>query len=153
MVQSSLSQPFTSKTKRKYFDLWELNPDEIEAIGKDGRESIQFMEGLLIKAWKMKNGNLPKWNQMGASVLGQIRAKPEDSKLTERFTDTKPNENASRASLRELATQNLFNMFELYIHGVIRINPLPAEIAIRMNEPLIYDEIMKTKYLQKVLTI
>jgi hypothetical protein len=155
MVQSSLSQPFTSKLKKKYRDVWMLNPKEIEEIGADGKDSIQLMEGALIKAHKDSIGSYPSWNQMGGSLLGQYRTKPEDWELAQRFTDITPNGNSSRSSIRELKTNNLFNLFECYLHG-LRINPFPLEMAIKMSEInnfSIWDEIQKNNYLKKNLEI
>lgn len=155
MIQSPFSQPFTSKLKRKYRNVWELNPDEIEEIGSDGRSSVQVMEGILLNSFMLQNGQYPKWNNMGGSLIGQLRTKPEDWELAQRFTDIRPNSNNSRSSLRELHANNLFNLYESHLHAV-RISPMPIEMHVKLAEIegfSILDEIQKSDYLKKELKI
>ncbi len=149
-LQSSLSQPFTSKLKNEYRDIWELNKEEIESIGKDGRQSVQFMEGVLIKCFQNKTGNLPSWNKIGGSILGQLQATSEDEVLMSLFTNENPNGNVSRATIRELAINSEYNLYESQLHAY-RISGMPESTFMRLNTEFsaVWKELNNKNYLDK----
>lgn len=73
-VQSPLSQAITSKNAP---DL-KINPEKygfMDFRTDPAREAVKRVEGILIEAYRLANGDFPEWNKVGGATCGQKSAK------------------------------------------------------------------------------
>ncbi|CAL2101674.1 conserved protein of unknown function [Tenacibaculum sp. 190130A14a] len=158
IVQSSLSQPVTSKLKKEYKEFTkQFSPIE-SYIGNEGLESIKHQEGVLIEVFKRKNGNIPQWNKMNGSISGQDSVKPINYDAIKVISNRKDNILLSKSSLFELAESSTFERYENFLHAVRILAPVCGEkraIEILRNDSIIdtYREMIENGYINKKLEI
>lgn len=167
MVQSTLSQPITSKNKSDEPDgetMYEmgLEPEDfiIKRDAKD-RDDIKNVEGILLECYRRKNKKYPVWNGMGGAMVGRKRANPGNYKdIVESFTRLEPHLLVSRSTLRELAQNPTYERYENFLHAIrfsmLRMG-LNWEIALKLVLPHdvlgTYKEMLKVGYLERILSV
>ncbi|MEJ8553760.1 hypothetical protein [Tepidibacter sp. Z1-5] len=159
-VQSPLSQPITSKNKKKYegfFDKW--SPIE-NYIGNEGKEHIKRVEGVLIEAYRKIHSSFPIWNKVGGSIEGQKASKKESYEIINLFKEFNPNPIVSRSSLRELADNPTLERYENFLHSVrmtVFHSGLSYEKSLEYHKSMsiidTYGEMLKVGYFEKELKI
>ena len=157
VVQSSLSQPAIKSVERQFESLFAGNPT-IKEIGRDGKDGIQRLEGILIEAYKRANGSLPKWNKIGGSIQGQLVASPANFKAFSILNATSPHYLLSRSTLREISHDPKLERYEKFLHSVRLLAPmLGFELAFEVlgsNDLLgTMDHILGEGYLDKLLVV
>lgn len=123
-VQSPLSQPINSRNKDKYNDLLEDTEFTLESLVDDleiGRSDIRRAEGILIEAYRRKNGRYSKWNKIGGDIEGQKMVMPNNINIVKSFVEPELYECSpivSRSTIRELADNPSFVACEEFLHAV-----------------------------------
>lgn len=158
IVQSTISQPLTSKQKDKFKDFNNLFTPIENYIGNEGKEAIKFQEGLLIETFRKVNGKLPKWNRMNGAIEGQEASKIINFETIKVLSNLNPHYLMSRSSLRELAKSATLERYENFLHAVRLLTPLygiKKSINYLREDSCIdtYGEMEKNGYLTKKLSI
>lgn len=158
IVQSPLSQPVTSKLKKEYKEFTEQFSPIESYIGDEGLEAIKHQEGVLIEAFRKKNGNIPKWNKMNGSISGQNSVKPINYEAIKVISNRKDNILLSKSSLFELAESPTLERYENFLHAVRILAPLYGEkraIEVLRRDSIIdtYGQMIENGYLNKRLEI
>jgi len=151
VIQSALSQPVNQRQRKKYRK--SFNDFELKAIlGEQGHDEIKRLEGKILEAFRQKYDRFPLWNKMGGSIIGQKSLKENQFEILELLVATKDNGNVTRVSLKDLASNSIFCMYEAYLHS-LRISPLSLSETIKMHKNTFniftIDEICKNNYLRK----
>ncbi len=154
IVQSPLSQPLTSKIRKK-----EIEPEEwhfpTKNIKEEGLEGIKHCEGVLIEAFQKKNGTIPSWNKMNGSISGQNSVKAINYEAIEALSNQRESSLSSRSTLFELADNPTLERFENFLHSVRIIAPTIGEEKaiefLRTNDT--YVQMIKYGYFDKKLKI
>ncbi|AFQ46276.1 GIY-YIG nuclease family protein [Desulfosporosinus meridiei] len=118
-VQSSMSQPATHRNKQlwngldiKMFDVQDYRDDLV-------RDDIRRVEGILIESYRIKHGDLPPWNRVGGSILGQQSVNPGNyNEIVASFSSMDPNLLTARYSLREISNNPTFERYENTMHAI-----------------------------------
>lgn len=158
IVQSPLSQPVTSKLKKKYKEFTEQFSPIENYIGNEGTEAIKYQEGLLIESFRINNGCIPKWNKMNGSIVGQNSVKPINFEALKVISNQTDNFLLAKSSLLEIAENPTFERFENFMHGVRIIAPVYGQkraIEFLRSQSLIdtYGQMIEAGYLNKKLDI
>lgn len=118
LVQSALSQPSFRKFNMRYG----LSAEEMEMqygyLVKEGYEAIVNTEGLLIEAHKLNKGKMPRWNNIGGSLMGREAATATHFCLLQLFTGEVDDWMVARKSITEISRNPLYQAFEHYLHGI-----------------------------------
>ncbi|MDK8643462.1 GIY-YIG nuclease family protein [Niallia taxi] len=116
-VQSPLHQPVIRKN---IYSWWNYDQEQVqisEFKDEQPKRDLRRVEGILIEAYKQKNGVLPSWNRVGGDVAGQKVATRGNYELIENLTNQEFNPITARYSLRGLAKSATFITYESYMHG------------------------------------
>jgi hypothetical protein len=118
LVQSTLSQPMTSRNQKEYVPslFLEMFPEMFDPCG-----AVRFTEGLLIGSEKIANEQLPEWNKIGGSKEGALKATIEHNKLAQLFTLAKTDYFVAIKSIRQISDNATFESYELHLHGVRQV--------------------------------
>lgn len=126
-VQSPLSQPLTHRNKATYKKFAEQLHSPVEDMLSDqGKEDIKQVEGILIEAYRKRNGHYPPWNEMGGSKSGQQVVMENNYNIVRSFCTPDEyyrNPIIARSTIRELSENPTYAGFENYLHAV-RMNIL-----------------------------
>jgi len=129
---SSLSQPSTARQRAVLSlqdrELIDLN----EALSVEVVDQLRALEGLLIALAKARCGEIPPWN----SAVGRLPREPPDARdgtldLAVGAIDTLLQ---ARKTIRELAENNLWALFEVQLHGA-RISAVQRVVAQGWGSP------------------
>jgi hypothetical protein len=157
-VQSPLSQPVTSKNKEtigpksKAFDIMDATTDRV-------KEDIRRVEGIMLETYRIKNGDLPPWNKVHGSTVGQKKATEGNYEIIKSFTLDTSSLIASRYTLRELAENPTFERYENFMHAIRMLMFMGMDFAtaskmIRSSDILnTYDELSRIDYMNKRINI
>ncbi len=151
--QSSLAQPEVFRNKKV------INYNSYEHITEETKEIIEVVEGCFIESFNTAYGHLPHWNEKGGSKTGQKKATLEIYDLLHSgFTGNVDNILVAKSSLREIANNSVFELFELQLHGA-RMSMLSRFLSFddALSEQLqrnpifleVYEEILSSQYLAK----
>ena len=132
-------------------------------LSKNGRDDIHRVEGILIEAFRRKQGHLPPWNEIGGDIVGQNNVMPNNYNIVQCFSkpdDYERNPIVSRSTIRELSSNPTYTAFELYLHTV-RMYMLifgmgyadALKFTIENDAYRTYDRIKQEKYLEKRLIV
>ncbi len=158
IVQSPLSQPVTSKLKKEYKDYTEQFSQIENYIGNEGVEAIKYQEGLLIESFRINNGNIPKWNKMNGSIVGQNSVKPINYEALKVISNQTNNLLLAKSSLFEIAENPTFERYENFMHEVRILTPMYGEkkaVEFLRSQSIIdtYGQMIDCGYLNKILDI
>ncbi|MGQ3678062.1 GIY-YIG nuclease family protein [Tenacibaculum discolor] len=154
IVQSIISQPFTSKLKKRGA---EKSSSFIDFHGNEGIESIKHQEGLLIEAYKLANGKIPEWNKINGAKSGRKSAKLKNYESLKIISNQNKHLLLSKSSLFEIAENPTFERFENFLHSV-RISTPTLGYATslklsRVNDENTYSQMLSENYFDKELNI
>ncbi|WP_343668419.1 hypothetical protein [Chitinophaga sp.] len=158
VLQSSLSQPFTWKQKKKYkVEANNHDPEYLDGLGEDALQHIRILEGITIAASSQLHNNIPSWNKIGGNKQASLKTEARHHQLIDLLVNKTVNDNVSRASLKELDANGGYRQFECFLHS-LRISPFGynADMIARyrqMGGDLVIDELEQTNYLQKKLIL
>ncbi|EFI67585.1 hypothetical protein BFZC1_15520 [Lysinibacillus fusiformis ZC1] len=157
-LQSPLHQPVTADNFTSWF---KYNPDEVtlkSLNNEQPKSDLKRVEGILIESFKRKHGKLPKWNNVGGSIAGQLRASDGNYAIVEAFSTPQYSVLVSRCTLKELSTSPTYTQYESILHTIrtyMLIFGMTFENALTLVckfDPLnTFDRILYSNYLQKEL--
>lgn len=159
-LQSPLHQPVTSDNFTNWF---KYDPDKTELSNFNDelpKRDLKRVEGILIEAFKKKYGRLPKWNNIGGSVAGQLRTTDGNYAIVEAFSTPEFSLLVSRCTLRELSNSPTYTEYESFLH-TIRSNMLilgmdfntATEYVCKFDRLNTFKRIFDSNYLQKQLNL
>lgn len=117
-VQSTLSQPITHRNQEQYKGYMGEDFNKEDYAGKEGKDHIKQVEGILLEVYKLNNGDYPIWNRMGGSIAGQKATSPGNYAIVRAFNDFNHNPLVSKYSLRELSDNATYERYENFLHAV-----------------------------------
>jgi hypothetical protein len=114
-VQSPLSQTANHRYLQEMGDYF---TDDHRELFEQGHDEIIIMEGLLIKAEKIRNGQHPPWNKVGGSVVGQKISYSNIDDILDYLRNSKDSPLLARTSIREISNNPTYGTYEELLHGV-----------------------------------
>lgn len=157
LVQSIISQPFTTRLKRRKKSKLEPYPSYKDVYGDEGIESIKYQEGLLIETYKQTNGKIPEWNKMNGAKSGQKSAKLKHYESLKIISNQNKHLLLSKSSLFEIAETPTFERFENFLHSVRITAPIYGNLGAfeftKKHDPQTYKDMISMNYFNKELNI
>ena len=163
LVQSSMAQPIVHRNESTYRNIFKLSKKEPipNYASEEGIEFIKQAEGQLIESYKKVKGTIPQWNKIGGDIFSRKYASQDNFQyIIQAFSNVMENNIlVSKATIRELAENSIYEWFEIQLHGVrvlmisLHISFVEAiDIQIN-NNPLFKNEwqkIVDSKYLKRL---
>ncbi|MDQ0361857.1 hypothetical protein [Breznakia pachnodae] len=163
-VQSPLAQGKVYRNKVLFDDFIESQDAPLQDYStQQGIADIKRVEGILIESYRLENGQIPPWNEVGGSIIGQKKVMTNNINIVKSFTDSSLVEKSfimSRSTLRELASNPTYERYENHLHAArilalnMKIDFSDALSAIHKFSPdtqSTMQDIINSKYLEKKL--
>ncbi|WP_416827836.1 GIY-YIG nuclease family protein [Ectobacillus polymachus] len=152
LTMSPISQPVIKKNVHKIYD------EEVELsdfANEHFKRDLKIVEGILIEAYRIKNGSLPPWNKRSGSLVGKSRSTEGNYDIVRSFTNKQESALVANCTIRELKANPMSIHFEEFLH-VVRDRMLTYGISFsdalkesELYDKFLYDLIMKENYLSK----
>ena len=158
LVQSSISQPlFSGNSAKKITDKFRSDHPELFY----GIDSTKLTEGLLLSACGCLSGMLPRWNRVGGSRKGAMKATADHAFFAKLFSNEVTDASVALHSIREISDSPVFEMNESYLHGVrqlmvlyhLKFNEAWDAMKEIDNSNSARDCIIETNYLQSMTSL
>lgn len=159
-VQSPLNQAVTSRNIYQWFG-YDPEKFRISDFSRESlKEDLRRLEGILIESYRINKGDLPRWNKVSGSKLGQQSVMKRNYRIVDDMVLNRPSLLISKSSLRELSVNPTYAYYESFLHG---IRQMMLAFGMSFNEALphilqvdtlkTYKKIQEENYLRKELKI